>query len=81
VKIDKSSVSKLYNIAAERKAKVEFTFTDSHVPGALDRWEAICSLNGKEAGRAKAKNMQEAKHRVAAMLLEAVQNGKELFSE
>lgn len=69
IKVDKMAVSKLYQAATIQKKKLEFRFMDSEVNGAEDRWEAICSWGGKEAGRAKARNQQEAKHRVAEMVL------------
>jgi dsRNA-specific ribonuclease len=73
VKVDKMAVGKLYEASTIQKKKLEFRFVDSQVSGAEDRWEAICSWGGKEAGRAKARNQQEAKHRVAAMVLQELQ--------
>lgn len=73
VKVDKLAVSKLYEVATIEKKKLEFKFADSEANGAEDRWEAICFWGGKEAGRAKAKNQQEAKHRVAAMVFQELQ--------
>lgn len=75
IKVDKMAVGRLYELATIQKKKVEFRYMDSEVQGAEDRWEAICSWAGKEAGRAKARNQQEAKHRVAAVVLQ------ELFGE
>ena len=73
VKVDKMAVSKLYEVATIQKKKLEFRFEDSEVNGAEDRWEAICSWSGKEVGRAKARNQQEAKHRVAAIVFQELQ--------
>jgi len=72
IKVDKAAVGKLYELATIQKKKLEFKFTDSDVQGAEDRWEAICLWAGKEAGRARARNQQEAKHRVAAKVLQDV---------
>jgi dsRNA-specific ribonuclease len=69
LKIDKTAVSKLYQLAGIHKKKLEFFFGDSEIQGAPDRWEAICVWGGTEVGRARAKNQQEAKHRVAAKIL------------
>jgi len=74
VKVDKMAVGKLYELATIQKKKLEFRFVDSDVPGAEDRWEAICAWAGTEAGRAKAKNQQEAKHRVAAIVLKQMES-------
>jgi dsRNA-specific ribonuclease len=68
-KIDKMAVSKLHHLATVHNSKVSFLFKDSGEQGASDRWEAICVWSDTEVGRAKAKNMQEAKHRVAAKIL------------
>ena len=73
VKVDKMAVSKLYEAAITQKKKLEFKFMDSEVNGSEDRWEAICFWGGKEVGRAKARNQQEAKHLVAAMVLQELQ--------
>lgn len=70
IKVDKMAVGRLYELATIQKKKVDFRFMDSEVQGAEDRWEAICLWAGKEAGRAKARNQQEAKHRVAAVVLQ-----------
>jgi ribonuclease III len=69
VKIDKTAVSRLYQAATAQRKKLEFKFIDSGLNGKEDRWEAICEWNGREAGRAKARNQQEAKHRVASIVL------------
>jgi dsRNA-specific ribonuclease len=74
IKVDKMAVSKLYEVATLQKKKLEFRFCDSGDNGAGDRWEAICLWGGKEVGRAKARNQQEAKHRVAGMVLHEFQN-------
>lgn len=73
VKIDKMAVSRLYEVAASQKKKLDFKFMDSGVNGKEDRWEAICELNGKEMGRAKARNQQEAKHCAAAVVLQQME--------
>ena len=73
VKVDKMAVSRLYEVATSQKKKLEFRFVDSGLNAASDRWEAICLWNGKEFGRAKARNQQEAKHRVASTVLEKLQ--------
>jgi dsRNA-specific ribonuclease len=73
VKIDKTAVSRLYQEATTQRKKLEFKFNDSGLNGKEDRWEAICEWNGKEAGRAKARNQQEAKHRVASIVLQELQ--------
>lgn len=70
VKIDKMAVSRLYEVAAALKKKLDFKFADSGLNGKEDRWEAICEWNGKEMGRAKGRNQQEAKHRAAAVVLQ-----------
>ena len=70
IKIDKMAVSKLYEVAALRKQKLKFNFVDSNINGAENRWQAICEVDGKEAGRATARNQQEAKHRVASIVLQ-----------
>lgn len=73
IKVDKMAVSKLYEVATVQKKKLEFKFADSGNNGGEDRWEAICLWSGQEVGRAKARNQQEAKHRVAAMVLNELQ--------
>lgn len=70
VKVDKLSVSKLYELAQKRNAKIDFEFQDTNIQGASDRWEAICVFNGEVLGRAKAKNQQDAKQLSAAKALE-----------
>jgi len=72
VKVDKLSVSRLYEVATRKGATLEFKFDDTNAQGALDRWEAICIYNGDILGRAKAKNQQDAKQRAAAKALEVV---------
>jgi dsRNA-specific ribonuclease len=74
IKVDKAAVGRLYELATIKRKKVEFRFVDSEVAGAEDRWEAICGWAGKEAGRAKARNQQEAKHRVAAIVLQGLES-------
>lgn len=74
VKIDKTAVSKLYEAALYEKKTLSFRFVDSGINGAEDRWEAICVLNEQDVGRAKARNQQEAKHRVAGMVLHEMLN-------
>ena len=71
--VDKTAVGKLYELATIRKKKVEFRFEDSEAPGAENRWEAICGWAGEEVGRARGKNQQVAKHRVAALVLKDLQ--------
>jgi dsRNA-specific ribonuclease len=74
-KIDKMSVSRLYETASMRRKKVEFKFGDSGVHGAEDRWEAICEWDGQVLGRAKARNQQDAKQRVSALVLQTLVDG------
>jgi dsRNA-specific ribonuclease len=71
-RVDKMSVSKLYQLATKNKASLHFQFVDTTFQGALDRWEAICYYNEEVIGRAKAKNQQDAKHLAASEALEAV---------
>lgn len=69
-KIDKMSVSRMYEEAQIRGKSVTFRFEDSRIQGAEDRWEAICEWDEKEVGRAKSRNQQDAKQRVSALVLE-----------
>jgi ribonuclease III len=74
VKVDKQSVSKLYELAQKRNVKLDFEFQDMNFPGASDRWEAICMFNGEVLGRARAKNQQDAKQLAAAQALNQLFN-------
>jgi ribonuclease-3 len=69
IKVDKQSVSKLYEFAQKRNATMDFEFQDMNVQGASDRWEAICFFNGEVLGRARARNQQDAKQLAAAQAL------------
>ena len=66
------AASQLHETAIRAGKNVYFTFVDSKVNGASDRWEAICKLDEYEAGRAKGRNQQEAKQRVAGNVLQAI---------
>jgi ribonuclease III len=66
---DKTSVDRLHKICIQAGKKVEWVFEDSKVHGAVDRWEAICLVDGVHMGSAKAKNQQEAKQRTAHAVL------------
>lgn len=74
-KVDKTAVSRLYQeaTAKKRNSKVEFRFVEAGLEGKEDRWECVCEWNGEVKGRAKGKNRQEAKHRVASIVLELLQ--------
>lgn len=72
-KIDLQAASRLNLFAGQTGRKVQFTFVEAGPMGAVDRWEAICLLDMVEAGRAKGRNQQEAKQRVASHVLEALQ--------
>ena len=76
VKVDKTSVGRMYEEAILRKRKASFAFGDSGCQGAEDRWEAILEWDGKEVGRAKARNQQEAKHRASALALKSLDDGE-----
>ena len=69
IKVDKMAASRLYDLAAKEKKKLEFKYSDSKMNGAEDRWEATCIWGGKEVGTAKARNQQEAKQRIAGQVL------------
>jgi len=69
-RIDKMAVSRLYEMSVAYKKELHFDFLDSGVNGAEDRWEAICLWGGQEVGRAKARNQQEAKHRVSTVVVD-----------
>jgi dsRNA-specific ribonuclease len=71
-RVDKMAVSRLYEMSVAQKQKLHFDFLDSGVNGAEDRWEAICLWEGQEVGRAKARNQQEAKHRVSTIVVEGL---------
>jgi dsRNA-specific ribonuclease len=77
VKVDKMAVSKLYEVATAQKKTLKFDFEDAGLNSGDTRWEAICLWNGQELGRAKGRNQQEAKHRVAAKVLHDMQNQEE----
>jgi dsRNA-specific ribonuclease len=76
-KLDMMSAAQLNDTAFRMRKKATFTFVDSGVNGAVNRWEAVCSLDGVEAGRAKGRNQQEAKQRVASVVLQILQQGEE----
>jgi dsRNA-specific ribonuclease len=80
IKVDKMAVSRLYELATQQKKKLDFKFFDSNANGAEDRWEATCIWAGQEVAKAKARNQQEAKHRVAGMVLHEFQNGETMSS-
>jgi dsRNA-specific ribonuclease len=77
VKVDKMAVSKLYELATKSRKKLEFKFTDSKINGSEERWEAICLWSGEEKAKAKARNQQEAKHRVAGIVLQELKPKQE----
>ena len=74
-RVDKSAVSKLYQEATARKKnhKLEFKFNELDPEGKENRWECVCEWNGDEKGRATGRNRQEAKHRVASLVLEVLE--------
>src|SRR5256885_2091794 len=78
-KVDKTAVSRLYHEATAKKKnhKVEFRFVETGTAASEDRWECICEWNGQEKGRAKGRNRQEAKHRVASIVLEVLKQEQE----
>jgi dsRNA-specific ribonuclease len=69
-RVDKRAAARLHEKGSMQGRAVNFEFEDSGRHGADDRWEAVCYWDRKEAGRAKGRNMQEAKHLVAAVVLE-----------
>jgi ribonuclease III len=76
-KLDMMSAAQLNETAFRMRRKVTFTFVDSGANGAVNRWEAVCSLDAVEAGRAKGRNQQEAKQRVAGLVLQVLQRVEE----
>jgi dsRNA-specific ribonuclease len=73
-KVDKMAVSRLYQEATAKKKnhKVDFKFVETETVASEERWECTCLWNGQEKGRAKGRNRQEAKHRVASIVLEVL---------
>jgi dsRNA-specific ribonuclease len=72
VKLDMQAASKLHQFAFQAGRTAQYEFVESGPMGAVDRWEAVCLLDMVEAGRAKGRNHQEAKQRVAGYVLEGL---------